>query len=582
MVRKQQLDYRGIPDTDIGTIGYADDRFCLNGIIPVGQHKNFKLLILIMAFTSLIVAAVSITSLYNTAFDQHRLRLIETVKSQARLIEAIASFNAFENGSDTDLSWQDTTLQQIKNAHSQFKGFGETGEYALARLSSGMIEFVLSHRHFDLDTPKSIPYQGKWAEPMRLALGNKSGTIIALDYRGEPVLAAYEPVAVLNLGLVAKIDLSEIRTPFIQTGLISLSLGFIIVLISSQLFFRIAEPITQQIEQQAETFQTLAETASEGIVLINTDGLIQYINPAGEAMFGYTEDVLLGQSVNQLMPLTTRKSHDQYINNYLGSGIGKIIGIGRQLVGQRKNGSQFPMHLSIGDINLKHTRLFAGVIMDLSDRQKMQREIMEVPVREQRRIGQELHDGIGQQLTGLGMLARSLVNKASKPEYELASQLSTGLQEALAQVRALSRGLVPIEIDAAGFVQSLRNLTDEIRRQSHMPVTLKILNGIEFGNDDMVMHLYRIAQEALNNAIKHAEASNIQVTLDVDGEDGILEVYDNGRGMSDEIVKFEGLGLSIMKYRCSLFEGEVKVDPAESGGTRVCCRFPLKQAMETT
>lgn len=580
MVGKQQLDYRGFPDAGIGTIGYADDRFCLKGIIPVSQRKNFKLLILIMALTSLIVAAVSIASLYNTAVDQHRLRLIETVKSQARLIEAIASFNAFKNGSDFELGWQDTTLEQIKNAHSQFEGFGDTGEYALARLSGGNIEFVLSHRHFDLDKPKSIPYQGKWAEPMRRALDNMSGTMIGLDYRGVPVLAAYEPVALLNLGLVAKIDLSEIRTPFIHTGLIVLSLGIIIVLISSQLFFYIAEPIAQQIEQQAETFRTLAETAGEGIILINTDSLIQYVNPAVETMFGYARGELLGQNVNRLMPLATQKSHDQYINNYLESGIGKIIGIGRQLVGQCKNGHQFPMHLSIGDINLKHTRLFAGVIVDLSDQQKMQREIMEVPVREQRRIGQELHDGIGQQLTGLGMLARSLVNKASKPEYELASQLSSGLQEALEQVRALSRGLVPIEIDAAGFIQALKNLTDEVRRQSHMPVTLEILSRIEFGNNDLVMHLYRIAQEALNNAIKHAEAGNIQISLDIDDDDGILEVYDNGRGILSDVSNYEGLGLSIMKYRCSLFEGEISVNPVESGGTRVCCRFPLKRALE--
>ncbi|MDH5356355.1 MAG: PAS domain S-box protein, partial [Gammaproteobacteria bacterium] len=401
-------------------------------------------------------------------------------------------------------------------------------------------------------------------------------------YRGERVLAAYEPVSVLDLGLVAKIDLSEIRGPFIQTGIISLSLGFIIVLISSWFFFRISEPISQKIEQQAETFRTLAETAGEGIILINTDGHIQYINPSAEAMFGYTRDELVSQSVNRLMPVTIRKSHDQYIANYLESGVGKIIGIGRQLVGQRKDGSQFPMNLSIGDINLKHTRLFAGVIMDLSDQQKLQREIMEVPVREQRRIGQELHDGIGQQLTGLGMLAGSLVNKASKPEYELASQLSNGLQEALAQVRALSRGLVPIEIDATGFIQALRNLTEEIRRQSHIPVTLDILKEIEFTNNDMVMHLYRVAQEALNNAIKHAEASMILVVLDIDGKDGILQVYDNGRGIPDDVSNFDGLGLSIMKYRCSLFEGEIKIDPAESGGTRVRCRFPLKKARETT
>lgn len=532
-----------------------------------------------MALTSLAVASVSIANLYNTAFDQHRLRLVETVKSQARMIEAIARFQALADDSNTDDNWQDMTLQQIKNAHSQFQGFGETGEFALARLSDGMIEFVLSHRHFDLDTPRPIPYQGEWAEPMRRALGNTSGTMIGLDYRGESVLAAYEPVALLtNFGLVAKIDLSEIRAPFIQTGLISLGVGFLIVLIAGKLFFRIAEPITQQIEQQAETFKTLAETSREGIIFIDPKGIIQYINPAAENMFGYEKGTLPEQNVNRLMPQTMRQLHDQFINNYLETGVGKIIGTGRQLIGQRKNGTQFPMYLSIGDINLEHTRLFAGVIMDLSEQHRLQREIMEVPVHEQRRIGQELHDGIGQQLTGLGMLARSLVNKASKPEHELASQLSTGLQEALSQVRALSRGLVPIEIDAAGFIQALQNLTEDIRRQSHVPIKIENLNKIEFGNDDMVIHLYRIAQEALNNAIKHAEASEISILIDIKDEDGILEIIDNGRGIARDADNVEGLGLSIMKYRSTLFEGNITIDPVESGGTRVCCQFPLRQA----
>ena len=207
---------------------------------------------------------------------------------------------------------------------------------------------------------------------------------------------------------------------------------------------------------------------------------------------------------------------------------------------------------------------------------------MEVPVREQRRIGQELHDGIGQQLTGLGMLATSLLNKASKPEHGLASQLANGLQEALSQVRALSRGLVPIEIDAAGFTTALRNLTEEIQRQSHIQVDFEILSEINFTNDDMVINLYRIAQEALNNAIKHANCRKLYVSIDIKDDDGILEIYDNGRGIPDDINNQEGLGLNIMKYRSSLFDGQVKLYPVETGGTRVCCSFPLKQAGITT
>ena len=535
-----------------------------------------------MALTSLVVGAISIFSLYTTAFDQHRLRLVETVKSQARLIESIASYQAFDNGSPLDNNWQESTLQQIRNSHSQFNGFGQTGEFTLARLSGSTIEFVLRHRNADLDKPLTIPFAGNWAQPMRLALKNQSGTIIGFDYRGNSVLAVYEPVKLLNLGLVVKIDLAEIRAPFIRTGLLSLTAGLLIILLASRLLFRIARPIGQQIEQQAETFKTLAETAREGIILIDISGQIEYANPSAATMFGYAHGSLIGTSVNKLMTASMSKQHDQFIQNYLNTGVRKIIGTGRKLVGQRKDGSHFPMHLSIGDINLKHTRLFAGVIMDISEQQQLQREIMEVPVREQRRIGQELHDGIGQQLTGLGMLATSLLNKASKPVHDLASQLAIGLQEALSQVRTLSRGLVPIEIDAASFITALRNLTEEIQRQSHIPVKFEILNEIKFTNDDMVIHLYRIAQEALNNAIKHANCSHLYVSIDIEDDDGLLEVYDDGRGIPEGINNEEGLGLNIMKYRSNLFDGQFNIHPVETGGTRVCCRFPLKQAGVST
>ena len=578
MGHKQRLDYRGFPDSNIGSFQFPKRQVKPDNSDPVSQHNNFKLLILIMAVTSLIVGAVSIATLYATAFDQHRLRLVETVRSQARFIEAVASYHAFKDGNQINNDWQQITLQQIKIAHSRFEGFGKSGEFTLGRRSGPLIEYVLRHRHQDLDKPLSIPYKGEWAEPMRLALAKESGTMIGLDYRGKSVLAAYEPVDMLDLGLVAKIDLSEIQAPFIRTGLILLGVSALIILLSSHLFFRIAQPIAQQIEEQAETFRTLAETAREGIILIDIHGMIQYANPSVEMMFGYARGSLIGTSINRLMPKSMSKFHDSYIGAYLKTGIGKIIGTGRQLVGQRRDGSQFPIHLSIGDINLKHARFFAGVIMDMSEQQQLQREIMEVPVREQRRIGQELHDGIGQQLTGLGMLATSLLNKASKPEYGLASQLATGLQETLSQVRAISHGLVPIEIDAAGFTKALRSLTEEIRRQSHIPVKFEILNKIDFANDDMVIHLYRIAQEALNNAIKHANCQQLSVSIDIEEDDGLLEICDNGQGMVDDTNSEQGLGLNIMKYRSSLFDGQIKIYPVESGGTRVCCRFPLKQA----
>ncbi|TNF88435.1 MAG: PAS domain-containing sensor histidine kinase [Gammaproteobacteria bacterium] len=530
-----------------------------------------------MAAATLLVSAISIVSLYSTAIEQHRLRLVETVKSQARLIESIANFDNQYSSGDHPQGARAATLDQVAAAHRRFEGFGKSGEFVLARRENDQIVFLLSRRHVTSEIPKPIPFAGKWAEPMRRALSGESGVLTGLDYRGVDVLAAYEPVSVLDLGLVAKIDTSEIRRPFIRTGFIAISAALLVIFFASRVFFRISRPIEQAIDQQAETFQTLAETSREGIVLANTDGIIHFVNPAGEKLFGYRHGELLGQSVKRLMPKEHSIGHDGYMKAYLQSGIPKIIGKGRQLTAIRKDGTRFPIYLSLGDINTSHTRLFAGVIMDISEQQQLQREILEIPVSEQRRIGQELHDGLGQQLTGLGLLATSLVNKASKPEHELATRLATGLQEAISQVRALSRGLMPVDIDTEGFINSLENLVENIRSHSDIEIVLLVRERVRVSDNSSALHLYRITQEAINNAIKHAEASRITIEVGTRGGRGYLSIEDDGIGFERSLEKIEGLGLRIMKHRCGLIDAECTVESSHAEGTRIKCYFSIEQ-----
>ena len=391
----------------------------------------------------------------------------------------------------------------------------------------------------------------------------------------------YGLIETAGFNTTGSFDLSQLEAKFMRSGAIAITLALLVAMLASAIFFRITRPFARKIVQQAETFHTLAKTAHEAIFLIDTHGIIQFINPAAEALFGYTSRELLGENIKRLMPSPHREKHDSYIAAYLKTGIKHIIGTGRQLIGQRKDGSQFPMYLSIGEISLTHTHLFAGLIMDLSTQQKLQREVLAIPAREQQRIGEELHDGLGQQLTGLSMLAQSLLNKATKPEHELASQLASGLNEAMSQVRALSRGMMPIQIYADGFMISLQEITETIQQQSQIPIKLQIDDVVLLFDDATATHLYRIVQESLNNAIKHADASQIDVSLKVEEDHGLLEIIDNGIGIPTDIADTSGLGLNIMKHRCGLFDGEITINPAGNRGTKVCCRFPLTPQQET-
>lgn len=377
----------------------------------------------------------------------------------------------------------------------------------------------------------------------------------------------------VDSGVIKEMSISEIQTPFIRASALAIVTTLLVAFFASIIYFRISKPWAQQ----AETFHILAKTAHEGIFLVDVQGIIQFVNPAAEALFGYEVKELLGKSINQLMPSPHRDLHDSYINTYLKTGENKVIGKGRQLLGLRKDGSQFPIYISLGEIQHKNTHLFAGLIMDLSVQQRLQREILAIPAREQQRIGEELHDGLGQQLTGLSMLAQSLLNKADNPEHDLASQLARGLHEALTQVRALARGLIPVQIYADGFMISLKEITERIEQQSQIPIKLQIDDEVLLFDDATATHLYRIVQESLNNAVKHADASQINVSLKVDKYHGVLEIIDNGIGLPIDIEDSSGLGLNIMRHRCGLFDGEITINPANERGTKVCCRFPINQ-----
>ena len=385
----------------------------------------------------------------------------------------------------------------------------------------------------------------------------------------------------VDTGLIEEIDLNKIQAPFFLASGIAVAATLFVVMLASVIYFRITQPLAQKIEQQAETFHTLVKTAHEAIFLIDIRGIIQFVNPAAEILFGYASTELPGKNIKQLMPSPHREKHDDYIEDYLKTGIKKIIGSGRQLLGQRKDGSQFPMYLSVGEIQLKHTHLFAGLIMDLSTQQTLQREILAIPAREQQRIGEELHDGLGQQLTGLSMLAQSLLNKATKPEHELATQLASGLHEALTQVRALSRGLMPVQIYADGFMMSLQEITENIEQQSQIPIKLQIDDVVLLFNDITATHLYRIVQESLNNAVKHANASQIEVSLKIEQDHGVLQITDNGIGIPLDLKDSSGLGLGIMRHRCGLFDGEITINPDGIRGTKVCCRFPVNHEVSS-
>jgi PAS domain-containing protein len=245
------------------------------------ERGSVLLLIVIMTAVSCSIGIAAIGLLYHAAFTEESLRLVEIVKSRASLIEAISRFSE-NHRRDYPKGLRAATLSQIKDAHAAYEGFGKTGEFTLAERQANSIQFILPFRHAGSDTPTRIPLQSNLAEPMRQALAGRSGTLIGLDYRGAKVLAAYEPVPILDLGIVAKIDLAEIHAPFLRAGGIVITTGVLLVSVGMMLFFRVTTPMLQRITDSEERFRSISTAAQDVIIMINDRDQIEYWNPAAE------------------------------------------------------------------------------------------------------------------------------------------------------------------------------------------------------------------------------------------------------------------------------------------------------------
>ena len=250
-------------------------------------RSRLLFLILIMTIVSLVVMGITIFVLYNVAFEQSRNRLVETVQSQARLIEAVGRFDAIHSTEDHPGGALEATLTQVKDAHQQYKWLGKSGEFTLARREGDEIVFLLAQRHYDPPRPNRIPFDSQFAEPMRRALSGMSGTVIGPDYKGATVLAAYEPVAGLELCIVAKIDLAEIREPYVRAGFIAVGWGLFALLLGSVLFLRVINPMVERLGENEERFRQITETIQEVFWLSTPDwSRVLYVSPAYETLWG--------------------------------------------------------------------------------------------------------------------------------------------------------------------------------------------------------------------------------------------------------------------------------------------------------
>ena len=320
----------------------------------------------------------------------------------------------------------------------------------------------------------------------------------------------------------------------------------------------------EELRESEQRLRAIMETAVEGIITMDEGGIVELLNPAACRIFGYQPEEIIGRNVKLLMP---SPYHDSEAT---------LIGIGREVIGLRKNGSLFPVELSVGEVRLGNRRLFTGLVRDISERRQLEQAVAAAGEQERARIARELHDGLGQQLGGLLFLMNGLsrdLRSADSPQAETASLLRKELATALAQARNLSHELYAVPPGPDGLTQALENLAERVGVERGIVCAFTCETTVPVSNQVVASHLYRVAQEAVHNAIKHSRATRIQIELASQTAEVKLRISDNGIGFPEQ-PNSRGLGLHTMEQRARLIGGRLVVQTQPVGGVEVICLVP--------
>ena len=303
------MDNGPIPSTrDSGSPepGDSECRTTASGALPstyrahTSGRRRMLWLVCILVVVSTAATCTAIAISYKAAIQSNLDRLALTAQSQARLLETIHQQQDHHDahGADEDIA----AMGRILEANLGYLGFGQTGEFTLGSREGDQIVFHLRHRHFDKDHLVPVPFDSPLAVPMRLALSKQRGTVIGLDYRGETVLAGYTPIRDHDAGLVAKMDLAEVRAPFVRAGLVAGIVMALLVGLGALLLHVVGSPLVRQLERNERRYRSLFEDAAVGMFRARLDGTaLLMVNHALSAIFGRSPQELLASPVSGLL-----------------------------------------------------------------------------------------------------------------------------------------------------------------------------------------------------------------------------------------------------------------------------------------
>jgi PAS domain S-box-containing protein len=354
-----------------------------------------------------------------------------------------------------------------------------------------------------------------------------------------------------------------------------------------------------------EKFRALVESSPDGMVMVDATGVIQLVNAKTESLFGYGRDELIGRPVERLLPEAFRHPHASHRTKYLENPTTRPMGAGLELAGLRKDGSEFPVDISLSFISTDAGRLATAHVRDITDRKHAEAELemsfelvrktgrerqellahlVRAQEAERLRIASDIHDDSIQAMTAAGLRLQQLRKRlTTAAELEALDKLEEAIQGSISRLRRLMFDLRPLALDRAGLAAALRAQLERIKTEAGLE--FEVENGLttEPPSETRII-LYRIAMEALVNVRKHARAHRVRVSLQAVDHGWQVRIDDDGDGF----VPPNGgsvpghLGLTAMRERAQLAGGWCKIESNPGSGTSISMWLPaVQQAPET-
>jgi PAS domain S-box-containing protein len=342
--------------------------------------------------------------------------------------------------------------------------------------------------------------------------------------------------------------------------------------------------VQEELQEERNFVSTIVDTVGALVVVLDGEGRILRFNPACELTTGYSMHEVRGKCIWDLFLVPEEADRFKAIFNILRS---DLLPQEYQSCWMTRHGNPrliaWSTTLLPGNGETSEYIIATGI--DITERKHLERAILDISAREQRRIGQDLHDGLGQHLTGIAFMAKvheaKLAEKKST-ETDDAAKIVKLVNEAIHKTRELARGLLPVVSDSEGLMSALQLWAAEVEDLFGVSCRFQCDTPVLIHDDTMATHLYHIAQEAVNNAIKHGDANKISIQLTAEQGRGTLVIKDNGKGIGENCVNTQGMGLHIMKYRAGMVGGAFNVQrDTTTGGTVVSCIFPVKDRQQS-